>query len=374
MNILTEIARFGLKISLHRKYKLKFEYIDFDRKRKEPYILIFNHAQQNDPLFVGLNLKYYPYPIASNIIYTNWINNFGLTKLVKSIPKRKGQADSRTIRMILDTFNKDHRSIMVAPEGNSSFFGEQTPTEFESTAKLAKKLKKDLVIAKIEGGFFANPRWGKLRKRAVIEITFKRLIKSDEYGSYTVEEIAKIMKDAIAFNDYEWINQRDYVYKHKYLAEGIENYLYACPKCEKLQTIYSKNNDIYCKSCGHIAHINQKQYIEGDFDTMIKWNQFQKKVLKTHIDDHFETTGQLYQLDLIKHRRYLRGDYDVRVENDRLTLINEANSFTFDVDKIRGLTLTQKRKITFDYDDDTYMIRMKDSMLIRDLIKMKKGE
>ena len=59
---------------------------------------------QNDPLYVAMNIKYYPYPVASNILYTNPIMKFGLNKIVKSIPKRKGQSDIQTIRTYIKCF------------------------------------------------------------------------------------------------------------------------------------------------------------------------------------------------------------------------------------------------------------------------------
>ena len=67
--------------------------------------MISNHASLNDPLYVAMNIKY-PYPVASNILYTNKFIKFGLNKSLKSIPKRKGQSDVQTIRHILNTFNK----------------------------------------------------------------------------------------------------------------------------------------------------------------------------------------------------------------------------------------------------------------------------
>lgn len=374
MNVITEIARFGLKIMFHRRFKFKFTYEDFDPKRKEPYILIFTHTQLNDPLFVGMYLKYYPYPVASNTLYTNKIMRLALTKLVKSIPKRKGQADSRTIRMIIDAFNKDRRGIMIAPEGNSSFYGEQTPTDYLTTAKLVKKLDKDLVVAQINGGFFADPRWGKYRKRAIIEVNYKPLIKQGEFKDLPLEKVIDILDQAIKFNDYEWIKNRDYTYKSKTMAEGIEHIIYACPVCGKLQTISTSGNDIFCSHCGKISEVDEKQFLSGQYKTLIDWNTYQKQVIKKHINDKFETTGQLYELDLIHEDRLFKGDYEISLNKNEFKLKNEAHEFKFDIELMNGMTITQKNKLSFDYEAYTYLIKMNHSMLFHDLIKLKRGE
>ena len=64
---------------------------------------------------------------------------------------------------------------MIFPEGNSSFFGEQTPTDYMSTAKIVKKISHDLVVAKIDGGYFANPRWGKKRRRPKFYAVYSKI-------------------------------------------------------------------------------------------------------------------------------------------------------------------------------------------------------
>ncbi len=373
MKLSTEIARIGLKIGFKLRHHFIYTFEDFDNKRKDAYILIFNHSQLNDALFIAKSLPHYPYPVASNLLYTDPATKIGLTKLVTSIPKRKGQVDSTAIRKIMHAINKENRGIMVAPEGNSSFYGNETKTDFKSTAKLVKKLKKDLVVAQVNGGFFSHPRWGKSRLGSTVEIHYKTLIKSDAYDKYSIEEIMDLMEKNIAFNDYNWNKKRGYIYRHKNLAKHVERVIYACPTCGSIQTIKGINNDIYCSSCGKIAHINKYQMVEGPFDTLIKWDEYQKNLLNEKLDQSYEFFGKLYELDLKKLKRYKKGKYKVIQHIDHVEMINKKSTFTFDIDKISGITLTQKNNISFDYMDKTYSIRMTDPMLFRDLIKKKKG-
>ncbi|MBN2300345.1 MAG: hypothetical protein JXC31_04055, partial [Acholeplasmataceae bacterium] len=81
MKIREEIGRLILKLVFYPRYHFVFTYKDFDPKRKDPYFLIANHASLNDPLYVELNLKEYPYPITGNLLYTNPWYNFLLTKI-----------------------------------------------------------------------------------------------------------------------------------------------------------------------------------------------------------------------------------------------------------------------------------------------------
>lgn len=345
--------------------------------REKPYFLVSNHQQLNDPLLIGMNLKYYPYPVASNTLYTNPVLKFALTKILRSIPKRKGQADTQTIRQIRNAFYNDHRGIQICPEGNASYFGEQTPTDYTSTAKLIKKLKFDLVIGHFDGGYFAHPRWADhYRKKAPIYLQYKRLIKGDDLDLYKVEELALILEREIAFNDYQWNEKAHVEYKQNNKAEGSENFLYACPKCHAIQTIFSKGNDIYCEHCGIIASIDHHHHYQSDYITnMIDWNIKQKKLIKTHVHETFESEGRFYELLLDQQKRVLLDKKSkIKLDGNILTVDMKKSSYSVDLKDVSGVALTQQNKISFDYGDKTYLMKMKHSMLFLDLINMKKGE
>ena len=376
MSLRVEIARLGLKIIFHSKYRFVISYTDFDKKQKEPFFLISNHASLNDPLYVGMNIKYYPYPVASNILYTHPVMKFALNKIVKSIPKRKGQSDIQTIRLILNAFQKDKRGIMIFPEGNSSFFGEQTPTDYKATAKIVKKISHDLVMAKIDGGFFSSPRWGLKRRRPEFHIHYYTLHKKEEINQMSLEEIAKSIESAIQYNDYEWNRDKHIKYRSSKKAVGLEQYIYACPKCGQLQTLHTHKNDIHCTSCGKIAHFNDYHYLEGlPFDNLIEWDHMQKDLLKKQpLDRVFESSGFFYLIDLVKGKRQSLGKVNIVLNQKQMVLNSSTIQKPFEIDKIHGLTLTQKNVLSFDYGDESYMIKIKDPMLIMDRIKMLKGD
>jgi len=376
MSLKVELARLGLKLIFHSKYKFVITYDQFDRKRKEPFFLISNHASLNDPLYVGMNIKYYPYPVASNILYTHPVMKFALNHIVKSIPKRKGQSDIQTIRLILNAFQKDKRGIMIFPEGNSSFFGEQTPTDYVPTAKIVKKIKHDLVMAKINGGFFSSPRWGLKRKRPQFHIRYYVLHSKEELEHMSLDEIAKSMEEAISYNDYEWNRAKKIKYKSSKKAIGLEQYIYVCPKCGEIQTIKTHKNDILCDRCGKLAHFNDYHMLEGlPFDNLIEWDHIQKNVLKKQpLNRVFESSGLLYLIDLIKGKRIPLGKVKFSLNKDQLILTNTSIQKPLDVSNIYGITLTQKNVLSFDYESESYMIKIKDPMLFMDRIKMLKGD
>jgi hypothetical protein len=48
--------------------------------------------------------------------------------------------------------------------------------------------------------------------------------------------------------------------------------------------------------------------------------------------------------------------------------------YIFDLVKITGLTLTKKNEVSFDYEDKTYLFKLKDPMLYLDIINYLKVE
>jgi hypothetical protein len=125
-----------------------------------------------------------------------------------------------------------------------------------------------------------------------------------------------------------------------------------------------------------LAHINTLHLLEGlPFDNLIEWDHLQKKVLKSQEKNRvYESSGKFYQIELNKGGRRKIGQVKAYLDDKQLILSNKYIQKPFNIDKINGLVLTQKNILSFDYDDDTYMIKMKDPMLFLDTINLHKGD
>jgi hypothetical protein len=165
----------------------------------------------------------------------------------------------------------------------------------------------------------------------------------------------------------------DYLSKEK--AIGLGQYIYACPVCSGIQTIHTKGNDVFCTTCGQIAHFNQYELLEGpSFDNLVDWDRYQKPLIKKAVKNVLYSKGRLIQIDFSKQKRIVLGDMNISLENKNLKLSNQKHQHEFDVDYITGLVLTQKNFLSFDYGEDTFLIRINDPMLFLDSIHYLKGE
>jgi 1-acyl-sn-glycerol-3-phosphate acyltransferase len=374
MKLIQEFARIIMKLLFHSRIKFLFTYENFDKNRKEPYILIANHPSANDPLYIAMNIKKYPFPVANQLLYTHPLLGFALTKLIDSIPKRKGQNDTTAIRGMMDAIKNKQNPIMLMPEGNASVFGEQSEGYFESTAKLIKKLKTEVVVAKINGGYLTQPRWGKLSKKGFLHIHYYRLFNVHDLENQTAEAIENKIRHELAFNDYEWNRTHQKIYNNKKRAEGLEQYIHWCPKCDGIQTLSTKGPNVFCKSCGKIATFNQFGFIDGlPFDNLITWGSLQQKKIPTISNHAIQTEGKLIELDFIKNKRIQLGYFHFTLSNQNCILKNKKQTIEFDISKMSGLVLNQTNYVSFDYETKTYVFEIKDPILYLEVIKYKKG-
>ena len=87
----------------------------------------------------------------------------------------------------------------------------------------------------------------------------------------------KLIKSNLKVFDSESHN----LYKSKHRAECLERMLFVCPNCKKTNTIYSKNEFVYCNNCNlkveYCEDLSLKSYNEScNFTKLIQWYDFQK--------------------------------------------------------------------------------------------------
>jgi len=369
------IIRQLVKLVYRIKYRIRIRYNDFDPKRTDAYFMVGNHSFLHDGLIHEFNLKRYPYPIINSMLFTNPKMKYLLTKVIYSIPKRKGQIDISTLREMLRVL-KSGRGIMVFPEGNSSFFGKESEIPF-STVKMFKRFKVDVVVVKTNGAYLSNPRWGLHSTfRGLIEIEYKTLFKASELPALSEEEIYEKLVSALRFNDWEWNRKIKHLYHPKKRAEGLEAYIYYCPNCHRHQTLYTKGNHVYCEHCGEIAHFNAYSLLSGlPFDDLIEWDRLQKQALPEIIKQLIVSEGSMKKVDMKTFETVDLGaiDVEVNIKSRAFYIQNRDEEKVFEIDEIEGLTLTRRNELSFDYRRSTYLIKLKDPMLVYDAINYIKG-
>ena len=325
--------------------------------RKEPYVMLGNHTFMFDVVHVPLRFKQPPFIVASQTLFNKFPLKFLLKYLTHAIPKSKGASDLRTAKELIKAVKKGY-PILIFPEGDTTFFGETNYIE-ESTYKLIKKLKIDVITCNVKGGYLSKPRWATgSRKNRRIHLDYEIAISKEELKEMTVDQIEGRIKEKLYNNDYEY--QRTHMIEHpgKKLAEGFENVQYICPECETINSIKAKGNEIYCDECNTKGTINKYGFIEGfKFDNLIDWDNFQRKFIPKLKETIVQTDADLY---------YANYDTGVDTPVGKVSLTFNNGEFIFEgalneVVKISEITnpiVTLRRNLNFTYDNRNFFIRL----------------
>lgn len=373
MNLKESILHWIVHMYFRSRFRFRRTFTDFDCKRIDPYILLGNHTSMIDGLVTVMPMEKYPFPVINAFMYTSPFVEFVLTKVIHSVPIRKGQSDIMTIRGMLDII-KSGRGVMIYPEGNSSYFGNESPLTY-STAKFIKIMKLDVVISKINGGYLSMPRWADYPiRKGLYDIHVYTLFKAAELEALSVGDIFEKLVEALKFNDFEWNRVERHVYHNRRRAQGLARYMYVCPICGGHQTISTKGDEIFCHNCGKIAKFDQYSFLEGlPFDNLVEWDAMQKKHLPALAKETLESEATVFLADMNwkRKRKRMLGIFDVSLTNGVITFTNRKRNksvFTLDVALIKGQVLTGKCDLSFDYEEKVYFMRFRDPMVFLDVI------
>lgn len=346
------------KIWMRFDAKSEFVFEDsFDRKRTEPYVLLANHTFVFDVVHVPLRLRKTPFIVAQQNLFTKQPLKFVLEEIAHAIPKTKGTSDLRAARELIGAVKRGY-PICIFPEGNTTFNGETNYIE-ESTMKLIKKLKIDVVACKVEGGYLSKPRWAtSKRKNRRIKLTYKVIISKDEIKNLSVDDINKIVNRELYSNDYEY--QRKVMIKHpgKNKAEGLENILYICPECKMFGQIHTKEDHITCSHCNTTGTVNDYGFIEGfRFDNTVDWDTWQREYDESLVGYEMESTMKIYDVnDQDLSRKYL-GEGTIRYR-DKKFIISGPIDLVIPFEDVKNPMVTLRRNFNINYLDKHYLIKI----------------
>ena len=226
------------------------------QKAEDPYIMLVNHESFYDFLYVNqLNHPRNP-AMVMNAFYFHYSIMKKLGPEGGMIPKRLFTPDMKSVigmaRMIVKGY-----PVVIFPEGRLSPDGR---TNFLIPGgAFYKKLNADIVLVRITGAYFANPKWRKKRFLSDIDVTVEKVLKKDELETISPEELDTIIKDTLYNNASE--NQKT-VFPQGNKAKGLENVLYRCADCGSLYTTKGEGNDLACTKCGARHSLNNHYLFE----------------------------------------------------------------------------------------------------------------
>ena len=263
---------------------------------KGPFIVVSNHQSFMDFLLTMLTI--YPHRLnavaAQKFFFYRPLN--WLMPLMGAIPKNLFDPDMRSVLAMMEVIKRGDR-LLLFPEGRCTTHGPYMGMH-RSTGKLIKKLGVPVLSCRIEGAYTCMPFWRKGIRRGQVRVLLADLFSTEDTQALSVDEINSRIDARLSGEDVrssgigaeamlggtgaearlsgaeaklsgenEELNGADAgtqsqaehlgLFKAKRLAEGLENILYYCPKCQREFTLQTTYNTIRCTACGSTATMSR---------------------------------------------------------------------------------------------------------------------
>lgn len=277
-----------IRIFVNRYFKVSGQISKELLNLEKPLIVVVNHPSYLDPFIAAAAL----YPLRVNFLTAD---TFFRIPIVRSllyragcIPKVQFRPDMMAMKSMLKVI-KRKGVLGVFPEGTRSIHGKNMPIE-ENFAKFIKKMNANVISVTLNGAYLTWPRWStSAYRRGKIFVEIKQTLKNDQIPDLSIEELDKILVDAIRFDDYAMQSEKMIEYKSRSRAKGLHNILYKCPKCNEMWTLVSNRNFLFCTSCSNKAVMDKYGFLHAEnkdskvFKTVSEWNEWQFKKLKPEV-------------------------------------------------------------------------------------------
>ena len=257
-------------------------------KLEKPSIVLCNHGSFVDFIFLApLLRKYKPNFIIARLYFYNkylrWI-----LKSIGGFPKSMFAMDMESTKNCLRVL-KSNGILAMMPEARLSTTGRFEDVQ-SNTYTFIKKSAVPVYTVKFGGDYFANPKWGKgFRRGAVVEAELDILYTAEQIKTISVEEIKKGVEARLYYDEFEWLEKRPNIrYQSRNIAQGLENILTTCPKCNRKHTLVTGKNKVFCEHCGYLTSVDKRYgFTEGfRFKNFAQWYDWQKDLLAKEILDN----------------------------------------------------------------------------------------
>ena len=154
-----------------------------------PVLLVSNHQSYFDPIVCSIGMRRELDFMARETLFKGWFGN-AIRKL-NAFPVRRGEADMRAIRDIVDRLSQQ-RAVMMFPEGTRSSDG--MIHDFKNGFVLiARKAKASIVPVAIDGTFDAWPRHKKWPRFRSVKIAYGKAIPAEQVKQMDKNELFEIV-------------------------------------------------------------------------------------------------------------------------------------------------------------------------------------
>ncbi len=269
---------------------------------KPPYILLSNHQYFVD--FQLASLATFPHRVNNVANIDGYYRRPWVMELLGCICKRKFTTDLHLLRSIRHVLTKYKDILCIYPEARYSPIG-TTAILPDALGKMIKMSKVPVVVMLHHGNYLHTPFWNFRKKRRVpLYTTMTQVLTAEQVASLSAEEINRIVREAMAYDEYRWQREQNIRIDAPFRAEGLHKVLYQCPSCHTEHAMGSKGTQLFCTACGKMWEMDELGVLhaksgETEFPHIPDWYEWQRAQVRREIEEgryFFEDTVDVYSL------------------------------------------------------------------------------
>lgn len=339
---------------------LKFGFRAENANVKGPYLLISNHVTDWDPILVGCSFSDMIYFVASEHLMRGGLGGKLVNWLMAPIARQKGGSAASTVLGMMRHLKKGY-NVCVFPEGNRCWDG-VTDRFLPSIGKVARTSGATLVTYKLEGGYFANPRWaGSASRRGKMRGYVVHTYAPEALKAMTPAQIYAHIEDDLREDAYERQRKDPVRFEGRRLAEHMETLLFLCPRCGRMHTLQSKNDTVRCWKCGFSFRYLPTGFLSGEdlpYDNLRDWTAWQKSEICRLCDEagdrpvFTDTDITCHEVESSKGLTPI-GKGEMKLYTDRL----EIPGLSLPIKDITGIALRGPQDLYIGVLDHSYLLR-----------------
>ena len=346
---------------LIRPLAIIFLYIKFGYTFKvaknlpERYIVLSNHTTDFDFLMLAASFPQQMYFVGSeHVARWKWLYGI-LCYLTGFITRSKGTTASSTVLEMLRAV-RNGSNVCLFAEGARCWDGVTGPI-LPSTGKMIQKARCGLVTYRIEGGYFASPRWaGAASRRGRVFGSPVNVYTPEQLSAMTAAEVNAAICQDLHEDAYARQALSPARYTSKSPAEGMESMLFICPQCGAVETLSSQGDTVSCSACGLSFRYDQYGMLAGlPFRTVQELYNWQKEQVERAVGtDVCYTAGNATLSTVSGHEETLVTQGPVTMTCDSLT----CGERTFPLEQITNLSMHGRWGIVFTASDGYYELKV----------------
>ncbi len=244
-----------------------------------PYILLSNHQSFFDFYYIS-QLSHPRNP--SFLVNAFYCTRPVLRRMAKPggiLSKKLFTPDLASAAGLLRMTRKGY-PVVIFPEGRLSPDGRSNPI-VERGGAFYKKLGVDLVLVKISGAYWADPKWRRRSFRCRVRVRVERVLKRDELAEMEPEALDELIEKTL------WSDASDDAvdrYPQRDKAVGLENILYRCADCGALYTTKGEGNSLTCTACGASHTLDERYRFTGGIESISAYYDRIRELERAELD------------------------------------------------------------------------------------------